>query len=309
MFSNLLKRSALRASRINITTPLPNADRAGLAICAIMRDEERHIGDWLRFHAAAGVRDFYLYDNLSQDGTVDAARAVPGIRTTILPWKLNTTANQPKLFIPQQIMAYCHAICTFGASHRWMAFIDIDEFLVPCSAAGLPDVLAQLDRFSNISLPWTMFGQCGHYCPPEAAAPFAYQRRASHQEGDLLNFKCIVDPCKVTQVSVHKFQTSDMGETSANDCGIVAHYKERNKKTFLSNKNIQLNHYYSRSRDELEQKICSAVSGIGDKQRESSVRKKVAIIEAQTVSDKTAEEFLRRKQVSNSGELRSYIPT
>ena len=46
------------ASRVNIVAPKPASNRSDLAICAIMRNEERHIGDWLRFHAAAGVKYF-----------------------------------------------------------------------------------------------------------------------------------------------------------------------------------------------------------------------------------------------------------
>ncbi len=247
VINRLLEIPPARASRVDIVPPEPAASRSGVAICAIMRNEERHIGDWLRFHAAAGVRDFYLYDNLSTDGTVEAARSVPGIRTTVLPWKLSTTANRPKMIIPQQIMAYCHAICTFGSVYRWMAFIDIDELLVPRREQGLLAALEELEAYSNISLPWVMFGPSGHDTPPDEAAAFAYLERSGRQEGSLLNFKCIVDPCKVSQVSVHKFQTLDMGANSANDFGAVAHYKKRRSADFLSNRNIQLNHYYTRS--------------------------------------------------------------
>ena len=307
MFNKFFKKSTARASRVNIIAPTPASKRAGLAICAIMRNEERHIGDWLRFHAAAGVQKFYLYDNLSTDGTVAAARKVPGIRVMILPWKLNATASNPEMVIPQQIMAYCHAICTFGCAHRWMAFIDIDECLVPRKNRDLLDALAPLEAFSNISLPWAMFGINNHKTPPKEAAPFAYTRRASVQDGALLNFKCIVDPCMVSQVSVHKFQTRDMGATSANDCGVATHNKRRRSGDFLSNVNIQLNHYYTRSREEMEEKITgSAVSGVMQMQRETAIRKKIALIEANPITDTAATDFLARKGISDSQDLRNF---
>lgn len=309
MIRKLFKKSPARASRVNIVPPAPEKIErgGGLAICAIMRNEERHIGDWLRFHAVAGVRNFYLYDNLSTDGTVVAARKVSGIRMTILPWKLNGTASNPEMVIPQQIMAYCHAICTFGGAHRWMAFIDIDEYLVPRKNRSLLDALAPLEAFSNISLPWMMFGTNSHEAPPKEAAPFAYTSRASAQDGVLLNFKCIMDPCRVSQVSVHKFQTRDMGANSANDRGVIGHNKQRKSSDFLSNSNIQLNHYYTRSREEMEAKITGgAVSGVLQAQRESAIRKKVALIEADPITDTTATDFLARKGIADSQALRNF---
>jgi hypothetical protein len=309
MIRQFWARSPLRASRVDIVPPGPAADRAGLAICAIMRNEERHIGDWLRFHAAAGVLDFYLYDNLSTDDTIAAARAVRGVRTTILPWRLSTTSSKPKMIIPQQIMAYCHAICTFGSAHRWMAFIDIDELLLPQAAQQLSEALRPLEVYSNISLPWVMFGPSGHDDPPDEPAAFAYLERAERQEGALLNFKCIVDPCKVSQVSVHKFRTLDMGEKSANDAGVVAQYKQRSGRGFMSNKNIQLNHYYTRSRSELESKVRGGgVSGVDNAKREDAIRRKVALIGSSTVRDTAAINFLLRKGIASGSDLRSFVP-
>ena len=83
--SKLFKRPPMRASRVDIVPPAPAPGRSGIAICAIMRNEEHHIADWLRFHAVAGVSEFFLYDNLLTDGTVRAAQSVSAIRTTIFP--------------------------------------------------------------------------------------------------------------------------------------------------------------------------------------------------------------------------------
>ena len=139
------------------------------------------------------------------------------------------------------------------------------------------------------------------------AAPFAYTRRASVQNGALLNFKCIVDPCMVTQVSVHKFQTRDMGATSVNDSGVAAHNKQRRSSRFLSNANIQLNHYYTRSHEEMESKIISdAVSGVMQTQREAAIRKNLTLIETNSIADNAATEFLARKGITDSQALRNF---
>src|SRR6266403_965780 len=38
-----------------------------LAVCAIFKDEAGFLREWIRFHQAVGVTQFYLYDNNSAD--------------------------------------------------------------------------------------------------------------------------------------------------------------------------------------------------------------------------------------------------
>lgn len=47
------------------------------------------------------------------------------------PWALNTSAHSPKMILPCQLLAYCHAFYNFGSAYRWMGFIDIDEHWGP----------------------------------------------------------------------------------------------------------------------------------------------------------------------------------
>ena len=295
-----------RASRIKVQAPEPTSEQTDLAICAIMKNEERFIEDWLRFHAIAGVRDFILYDHGSSDQSIPIARSVNGLRLTVVPWGFNGIVKTPEVFLPPQVIAYCHALTTFGGKFKRMAFIDIDEFLVPKSAETLQQCLDPLSGFSNISLPWTMFGPSGHHNPPSEPVFFAYEKRAKDTKGPLLKFKCIVDPCKVCQVSVHKFETTDMKENSVNDIGKTAHYKQRTQRDFISTGNIQLNHYYTKSLADMEEKIAgSAVSATERETRERSIREKLALIEKEEIIDPSAAEFLRRHGISSAIDLRN----
>lgn len=295
-----------RASRLYIRPPMPSPNRDGLAVVVIARNEARHIGDWLRFHALAGVKAFILYDNGSTDETVSIAKSVPGITLTVIPWLFAAHIPRPKMVLPPQIIAYSHAVSSFGMNFRWMAFIDIDEYLVPRLHLTLLQALDSLEAFANISLPWTMFGPSGYEAPPDLPAVLAYNRRARKRKGELLNFKCIVDPCDVSQVSVHKFCTFSMGADSVNEKGIRAHYKKRLQPQFLSSDLIQLNHYYTYSKDEMERKIAKgAVSGTAQKRREVSLREKVRLIAADEVEDYSAAEFLERHGILTGSQLRS----
>lgn len=270
------------------------ADRHGIAVVLIVRNEERHIGEWGRFHAKAGVRHFYVYDNGSTDGTLVQLVAAVGVQNvTVIPWhqKLRDGAGAE---IHNQVLAYAHAVANFGDQFRWMTFIDVDEFLVPKSAETLPECLAHLESEVNISLPWHMFGRNGFEEPPEGGIVANYTRRHPEPMSPLkgmCNFKMIVDPCHVTAMKVHAIETDGSGD-SVNDKGVRASVGDRKKPGFYSADHIQLNHYYTRSNSELQAKISR---GSNMTQNEADhvrrVMRKVDQIEAESVEDLAAKRW------------------
>ncbi|MEO1640977.1 MAG: glycosyltransferase family 92 protein [Pseudomonadota bacterium] len=297
-----------RASRIRIKPPAPAPDRAPLALVIIVRNEAARIGDWLAFHALAGVSHVFLYDNGSTDETAAIASCFTGCDVTVIPWQMDTAEAKTGMILPRQILAYAHAICTFGGEFQRMGFIDADEYLVPRDHDDLPSALSTLPH-PNISLPWTMFGHSGHQSPPDDALPFAYTQRAAESKGPLLNYKCIVDPCAVTQVSTHKFETRDAGNRSSNTRGETASNSARGP-GFATHDVIQLNHYYLMSVAEMEAKKAGpAVSGTAQAQRSAAVAEKATLIEAAPIEDTSAPDFLARHEITSTADLRGRFGT
>jgi len=282
-------------TRIGLAPPVAQPGRAGLAIVLIVRNEERHIAEWARFHAAAGARRFIVYDNGCTDGTLaELQAAVPGM-AVVIPWDQKLTAGSAE--IHNQVLAYAHATRNFGGAFRWMSYLDVDEFLVPKRAASLPEALAHLQGCRNISLPWHMFGRNGHGEPPEGGVVANYTRRnpdpMSAAKG-LRNFKMIVDPCHVTAIRVHTIWT-DGSDATCNDRGEVFGAAGREAPGFYSADHIQLNHYYTRSDAELRAKIARGPNlTTPDADHLRRVMRKVAHIEAGEIEDRCAPEFLAR---------------
>lgn len=292
----LISRLFRPITRICITPPAGLPDREGVAIVLIVRNEALHIAEWAQFHFAAGVGAFFVYDNGSTDGTIEAIRAVlPAEALTVIPWRQPRFRTTMGREVHNQVLAYAHALMNFGPAFRWMAFIDVDEFVVPVTAQSIPQALRGLEDAAHISLPWHMFGRNGHEVPPEGGVVQNYLHRAdplklTHGR----NFKCLVDPARVTEVGVHGFGI-DGGFEGVNDAGQKALHRDRDKPGFYSRQRLQLNHYYTRSNAELQTKIGRGSNK--DVQADTHIRRVMRIvtaIEAETVEDYTALDYLAR---------------
>ena len=267
----------------------------------MVRNEERHNGEWARFHRLAGVRHVFVYDDASRDNTLAELRRHLGPQQlTVIPWGQRLSDRSLGRPIHNQVLAYAHAAANFGGAFRWLACIDADEFLVPVKANSIDAALAHLGpEVVNVSLPWHMFCRCGHQDPPAGGVVSNYLQRARNPMQDV-NFKCIVDPCQLSGVRVHTMDTGRPALTW-NDRGEAFRVKQRHKSLFYSAEHLQLNHYYTRSKEELEQKISRGPNLEAKRQDyRRKVMRTVTRIEAHTREDRQAINFLERAAAVNS---------
>lgn len=291
-----LKR-ARSITKIAIDPPKARADRAGLAIVLIVRNEETHIAEWAHFHLRAGAAHIYAYDDGCTDQTIANLRAAAGDRVTITPWhqKFRDARGHE---LHNQVLAYAHATRNYGGAYRWMTYLDVDEFLVPKGHPDLNTALLHLDQCRSISLPWHMFGRAGHKTIPAGGIIPNYTSRNPDPMSDargLRNFKMIVDPCHVTALKVHEI-TVDGSTDTCNDRGIRFTSRTRETPAFYSADHIQLNHYYTRSDAELQAKIARGPNlTTPDADHLRRVMRKVAAIEADAVKDTAAVDWWARQ--------------
>ena len=93
-----------------------------LAVVAIFKNEGRYLKEWLDYHLLAGVEHFYLYTNDSTDNYKEVL--APYIEKNLV-----TLTD-----VPGKLMmypAYNDAIDKYRFDCRYMAFIDLDEFVYP----------------------------------------------------------------------------------------------------------------------------------------------------------------------------------
>lgn len=288
-------RSGIKA--LSITPPAPDPGRRGIALAVCVKDEGSYIEEWVRFHRAVGVCHFIVYDNESTDETCDILhRILKPQELTVVPWAGRIMSGKTDQLIDGQVHAFAHAILNFGARFRRMAFIDADEFLLPRKGATIEDALVATGDFPNVSLPWHMFGTSGHKIRPAGPVVKNYTRRCADPLGrqeHSSNFKCIVDPCEVVEVTIHQFKTRRFGDLTMNDAGFLTSRRGRKERQFYSNAYLQLNHYYSKSEEELAAKMARGSNYVVSADRfAEKIRVTMRNIEQSEVEDRAMVEFV-----------------
>ena len=58
-----------------------------------------------------------------------------------MPWAQSLRDGRSGAEIHNQVLAFSHALANYGAEFRWMAFVDVDEFIVPKADASIEAAL------------------------------------------------------------------------------------------------------------------------------------------------------------------------
>lgn len=214
-----------------------------LTLCAIVKDENIYLPEWLWYHKKIGVEHFYIYDNGS---SIPIAQTLQQEITeglvTVIPIEGKGV----------QVKAYEHCLKDYGKKATWMGFIDTDEFIVPKTVTWLPDLLKEYRRFGGLGINWIIFGSGGN---PERPKGLQIRNFLQHSPRDYhtnRHIKSIVQPRFALRPRdephsfIYRFAKYCVNEHKQGISGaIVPHTSDI----------IQLNHYYTRSKEEFRIKI------------------------------------------------------
>lgn len=272
--------------------------RSAIAIPFVVKGETDILGEWLEHNLDLGIDYFIVYDDASPPETIEIIREkLSTDQYSIIPWTMKVALEASNQSIHPQVTAFAHAILNFRDRFRHFAFIDPDEFIVPKNHLTLEEGLASLDHFPNISLPWHMFGRSGHIQRPEGdvGTNFLQRQRQVLTDDGTCQFKCIVDPFAISMVSVHRFETHEYGDVTMNDAGVTAKNSKRLEPRFISSENLQLNHYYTRSNQDLMAKIARGQNEDRNVPADGGhIMRRAIAIEKDTVIDTALPDFRER---------------
>ncbi|MDR2050957.1 MAG: glycosyltransferase family 92 protein [Deltaproteobacteria bacterium] len=181
-----------------------------LAACCILKDEDPFLAEWFSYHTLIGVEHFFVYDNSSRN----PARDNPFIRTMLSSGRLTLTpADGPGMQLP----VYAHCLATYGPLCKWLAFIDLDEFVCPLREEDLRFLLTEYEEFSCLALNWKCFGSGGRISRPPGLVLRNYRERFVKRYARNFHVKSLVQPDRAARVnSPHSFCPRP-GETAVND--------------------------------------------------------------------------------------------
>ncbi len=114
-----------------------------VALVCIAKNENYYIEEWLNYHRKLGFNHFFIYQN---------------------DWRLSKEFDDVTKFKfdghLQQLQAYNHFINTNWWNWDWVAFFDVDEFLVLKNHKNINEFLSNYDC-NAIGINWVYFGDNG----------------------------------------------------------------------------------------------------------------------------------------------------
>ncbi len=216
-----------------------------LAISAIFQNEAPYLKEWIEYHHLAGAEKFYLYNNSSTDEYKEVLQ--PYLQTGIVEltdWP--TPAGEA--FVPCQKRAYNHCIKAHKEEAFWIAFIDLDEFIVPVQGMSIPAILKDYEDQGGLYVYWQNFGTSNLPSIPKdkLLIESLVMKYPFDHKGNRIG-KSIVRPAKVSKYFLHNGAYRDGSHTVSSDGIVMDKTKDFSRLPVIDK--IQINHYYTRAED------------------------------------------------------------
>ena len=230
----------------------------------MFRNEARYFDEWITFHRAVGVEHFYLYNNQSTDDFREVLTPwVDRGVVTLLDWDREGG----------QVGAFNDCIRRFRMEARWIAFLDVDEFLFSPEAQDLREVLPRYEGYPAIFVYWILFGSSGHVERPTGSIienftlcldletaksddfnhGDALRQRDTYVTGWAKDGKSIANPRPIKKYFVHQPQQGWEGVVI--DEKFRPHLRRMPGRVDLSCSVLRINHYWSKSIEDIRSKV------------------------------------------------------
>ena len=209
-----------------------------LSATCIIKNEVEYMPEWLEYHLLVGFEKFYVYDNESTDNIKQILQ--PYIDSGVVEYTYwpGTAMQMP---------AYKDCVEKHKNDTFWLAVIDIDEFVV----ADCKNVATSLHDFEDsaaVVLQWLVYGDSGVV---NKEPGLVIERFKSHNNLDDTSEMCksIINPRKVEVKTLH-LPCPMVGFNAVNSIGETIIPLSNAKIQNGTYKNIHINHYIFKSREE-----------------------------------------------------------
>lgn len=252
-----------------------------LAVCAIFQDEAPFLKEWIEFHKLVGVEHFYLYNNLSEDNYLEVLQPyIVSGEIELFQWPYVAVEETERSWLKIQCGAYFDGIQKSRGKVKWVAFIDLDEFLFPVEKESLNVVLNSFEneKIGGVVVNWQSYGTSFlAKLPADRLLIEALLYKAPVSYSQNYKIKSIVRPERVANSINPHFMIYKKGYSQVTENGVICKGMFSRK---ISVNILRINHYWSRD-------------------EEYFFTKKIARKLEKFYKNETVEDFLKRVENSN----------
>lgn len=216
-------------------------------ICAIIKDEQRFLKEWLDYHLKLGFEDIHLIEDLGSKPHDSIVKDYPNV------FLHHYSDVDISITNHRQRNAYLWFQKNYTDQYEWCAFIDIDEFIEFGEGYSLDKLCTEFDEAGGIILDWRYYNANGHIARPEGSVLENYTEwfKKFIPAG---SFKTIVHLSHNPNIkSVHKCFPSVYTDWTSQDNNNT---KNRTK--------AWINHYYTKSYEDFIDQILNRGDILGD---------------------------------------------
>lgn len=133
-----------------------------IAICAIIKDEHRYLDEWIQYHLNLGFDEIYLYEDFGSLSHKDICKKYENVIINSMGLFEKHRLN-PK----RQTILYKWFIERYNNNFDWVAFIDIDEFIMLEDNIVLKELLDEYKDEQGLYMYWKMYSANNLVEPPK----------------------------------------------------------------------------------------------------------------------------------------------
>jgi len=197
-------------------------------VCSVFKNEVHILEEWLLHYLNRGVEHFYLVNDNSNDKYM---KIIDKYSNFITLYHNDIQTKE----VGRQILIYEKYFRNILTNSKWVAILDLDEFLYSPDEINLPNVFENYNEYSQIRIIWLYFGSNYHLYQPQCVVDGFTKRAIIDTTKPYFSYKTVFKGDTLISFNIHSHIVS------GNE--IFLNYKEYN------NHQLLINHYSIQSQD------------------------------------------------------------
>ena len=165
-------------------------------VCGVFKNEAHILSEWIQHYIQRGVEHFYLVNDHSTD---DFEKVLSPFSAYVTLFHNDIVTDRPG----RQVCIYEKYFVQCLRMAKWMAILDLDEFMYSPSKQSFSNILSTFDKVSQIQIDWLHFGSNGHIHQP-ASVVSGFTKRGKHlTTAPYYSFKSIFKTNSIISFGIH----------------------------------------------------------------------------------------------------------